>query len=123
MTARELLFNVAQALRARGHKAMLGLNVLHVERQLVACAVRDGGPSRVKVLAAQVFDGHKHVVPPGCDASTVTPGSRYATVERIVAAIEKRMAARAKSLPVPVDTTAIVRGANETTQCERDDAR
>jgi hypothetical protein len=64
---------------------------------------------RIQVLAAQVFDGFKHYVPDGCDVSLVTPGSHHAAPGRIAGAIEHRMRARAKSLPVPADPGAIVR--------------
>lgn len=106
MTARELLAKVADALRARGHGATLEGRELWCADRLLAWETRDG---QVTITGALVFNGHYHVVPDDCDTSTVTPGSRYATVDRVVQAIEKRMAARAKSLPVPVDASAIVR--------------
>lgn len=110
-TARDMLNVVAAALRARGHADaemdFIGRHLV-VAGHAVAWATSHI-PERVRIGAAAVFDGHTHVVPPGCDTSTLTPGSRACTVERIVAAIEKRIAARAKSLPVPVDASAIVR--------------
>lgn len=107
MTARELLDAVADALKARGHSVAVARQTeLWSNYVLLARVLSDGS---LRIRAAQVFNGHTMVVPDGCDSSTVTPGSRYATVERIVDAIEKRMAARAKSLPVPVDPTAEVR--------------
>ena len=106
--AADLLAIVAAALRLRGHAHVTLLpresNRIEVGGYSVAWTT---GRGDIRIAAALVFNGHTHVVPEGCDASTVTLGSRLATVERIVAAIEKRMAARAKSLPVPVD--AIVR--------------
>lgn len=102
---RKLLAKVADELKAHGHAVSHGLTDIYIGEQFVAWTTA----GKLFVLAANVFDGVKHATPKGCATATYTPGSRYAIVDRIVAAIEKRIAARAKSLPVPVDQTAIVR--------------
>lgn len=109
-TANEMLHAVAATLRSRGHRAECR-SILRSGGSLFvgethAAWVCDG---KVRIVEAEVFDGHTHVVPPGCDTSTLAPGSRACTVDRIVGAIEKRIAARAQSKPVPVDASAIVR--------------
>lgn len=117
MSPLELLATVAASLTARGHEVacrgvLPGSIGLYVDEQLVARTVPEG----VQVTAAEVFDGFKHVVPDGCDTMVVSGSERNTPGRRIVEAIERRMAARAKSPPVPVDPTATVRDPHEHTE-------
>lgn len=110
MSALELLAAVAVALVARGHQVVMravlpGSCGIYVAEQLAVRTCRE----TVRVVAAEVFDGFKHVVPDGCDTAVFTLGSRRATAESIVREISSRMEARARSLPLPADPSAIVR--------------
>lgn len=81
------------AVMERGHLIHNGLHV--------ASACKDNG--KVWIREALIYDGFTFTVPAGLDESRLTPGSPQATVAKIVAAIRARLAARATSLPVPVD--------------------
>jgi len=106
-----LLAQIACVLVQRGHETRLtGDGELYVGEHLVARVHAERGPRRpvyVEVIAAQIFNGHTHVVPDECDTAIF-----FATKtahRRAADAIEARQAARARSLPVPTDPTAIVR--------------
>ncbi len=110
MSARDLLLEVADVLRAVHLDVKLqgdqgDKRCLYVGHALVAWVSK----STLFVGAAQVFNGHHHVVPDGLGQCEVTPGSRHAKPVRLARLIEQRIEARAKSLPVPVDAPAIVR--------------
>lgn len=79
--------------------SLLDGSTLYIGDQLVATALPLVGS--VLVRHALVFDGFKHFIPEGCDTSVTKIAAHKDPVGRIVAAIELRQAARAKSLPVP----------------------
>ena len=102
-----LLARVAAELNRRGHETRLTDDgELYVSEQLAARVLAE----RVQVTAALVFDGRTHFVPVGCDTAHF---SRLSHAMIAAEAIERRQSERAKSLPVPVDPTAIVRDVEE----------
>lgn len=94
-----LLRTLADRLRGRGLSVELDGDSLYAEhcgrRLLVAHALRDG---RVRIAAVLVWDGHSHVVAPGCDSRSVTPGSRHADPIALAAVVRSYLAAREKAL-------------------------
>lgn len=98
-TAPELLKTIAKLVSRRGFEVDLPGDINHLYGcltpgpglTLLAHVLDDG---RLRIAAAQVWDGHSHVVVPGRDALTVTPGSRKADPTDLVVAIVDRIRVR-----------------------------
>lgn len=92
-----LLDDLAAALRSKGHEVEVDAGrqsaVLKIEGQLVALA----NPRKNCVTLYAVVDcAGRSVRGKGVGESRVTPGSPVATVERLVAGVERRQAERAR---------------------------
>lgn len=99
-TAMSLLAAAHDALRARDYRVEVDGIYLRcaVGRQgfvVVANARKDG---RLRIAGALVREGDKHVAPPGCDDSNVSPGSRKGSLKAVVEALDLRLKARLEAL-------------------------